>query len=215
VAPVRVSPVARETQPGWEATELPVAWGNAEVTGATSAGGFPPGADPQWPGGGPGGGGCGRSEGPAFATPRHLNRVTAVLLAGLVAVAGFAAGVGVQKRHDAGLTVPGLSGIAPQAAGFAGSGGFGGAGSHGGLTAGGMSPGVPDVVGRVFSVSTGGVRVTERTGAVVSVVVPESASVTAPGLGGLTIGEAVSVLGTRAADGTVTAVSVTGHLSSG
>src|SRR5664279_4234823 len=43
--------------------------------------------------------------------PRRTNRLTAVLVAGLVAVAGFAGGVLTQKNHDAGLTASAASGI--------------------------------------------------------------------------------------------------------
>ena len=49
----------------------------------------------------------------------------------------------------------------------------------------------------------------------ITVTVPPTATVTTDGLGGLVAGDTVSVTGTKAADGTVTATSVTGHRTSG
>jgi len=152
--------------------------------------------------------------------PRRTNRLTAVLVAGLVAVAGFAAGVIVQKQHDANLT-------ATPTAGFAGAGAGAGrqrAGGSTGLGAGGALPGtssgagagaaaagVPVVVGTVKSISGTTLVVTNFAGTAVTVQVPASATVTSSGLGGLAVGVPVSVEGSKAADGTVTATAVVSH----
>jgi hypothetical protein len=65
------------------------------------------------------------------------------------------------------------------------------------------------VTGTVRTVDTDAIEVTDSTGAIVRVFVPRTANVTTPGLGGLAFGDPVSVTGTKAVDGSVTATTVT------
>jgi hypothetical protein len=231
VSPVRVSPPV-----AWERVEQPLAWQHeTQLLSPGSGGGRPPagGYDPDWTGGGGSGGGDDGLFGKALDAPPRTNRVTAVLAAGLVVVAGFAGGVWVQKNHDAGLTASAATLTSAlrsraSAGGFAGAGGYGGAsGSYGGGYGGsgtgtGAASGsgagvatVPVVVGTVASISGGTLRVKNFADALITVVVPESATVTSTGLGGLSVGVPVSVVGTKAADGTVTAAAITGHRATG
>jgi hypothetical protein len=156
--------------------------------------------------------------------PRRTNRLTAMLVAGLVAVAGFAVGVIVQKQHDASLTASPTAGFAGAGAGRQRAGGFTGsggavpaAGSGAGAAPSGAAPsgaagsGVPVVVGTVKSVSGTTLVVTDFAGTAVTVQVPASATVTTSGLGGLAVGVPVSVEGSKAADGSVTATAVVSH----
>jgi hypothetical protein len=61
----------------------------------------------------------------------------------------------------------------------------------------------------VVSVSSGGLVVKNFAGAMVTVHVGVGVPVTTSGLGGLKAGASVSVTGTKAGDGSVTATSVT------
>lgn len=161
-----------------------------------------------------------------WTPPRRVNRFTVLLAAGLVAALGFAGGVLVQKNHDsgqAGTPGAGTSGRALAANGFAGAGGgfaggFGGAFPGGGTTGGtgsgtgsgaGTGSGTPVVVGTVVSVGRGSFVVKNFAGTQVTVRVPAGASITTRGLTGLRTGVSVSVVGTKAGDGSVTATSVT------
>lgn len=159
--------------------------------------------------------------------PRRPSRVTAALLAGIVAAAGFAGGAYVQKRHDAGLTSAaagpaggaaafrgGFGGTAPR--GVEAPGGFGdaapgaGSGAGSGGAAGGSGTAAPAVVGKVVAVSGTTLTVRNFAGRTVKVTVPDGASVTtAVPLPSLKAGTSVSVTGTAAVDGTVTATGVT------
>jgi hypothetical protein len=58
-------------------------------------------------------------------------------------------------------------------------------------------------------------KVTNFAGTIVTVTVPVTTTVTVTGLGGLTVGAPVSVVGTKAADGTVTATSITSRKATG
>jgi hypothetical protein len=165
--------------------------------------------------------------------PRRSNRLTAVLAAGLVAVAGFTGGVLAQKQHDAGLASSaasngsaarnraaaggfsgfGTAGGAP--GGFAGASGPGAAGAESAAGAGGAAAQVPVVVGTVASITGTTLKVKNFADAVVTVQVPATATVTTPGLTGLKVGMSVSVVGAKAADGTVTATAVTGRVPTG
>jgi hypothetical protein len=71
------------------------------------------------------------------------------------------------------------------------------------------------VTGTVRTVDTDAIEVTDSTGAIVRVFVPKTATVTTPGLGGLAFGDPVSVTGTTAVDGSVTATAVTARRTSG
>jgi hypothetical protein len=173
--------------------------------------------------------------------PPRTNRLTALLATGLLAVLAFAGGVFVQKNNDAGLTSSTASAVSAlrsraAAGGFGGSasGGFAGSGSggFGGSAAGGSAAGgagsgsgsgsggtaasdIPVVVGTLHTISGATLTVMNFGGTVVTVKVPATATVTTTGLGGLTVGASVSVAGTKAADGTVTATAVTSRRTTG
>jgi hypothetical protein len=147
--------------------------------------------------------------------PKRLSRVTAVLVAGIVAAAGFAGGALVQKHHDAGLTSAGGAAGAFRrqgtGTGTGGAEGFPGGGFPvGGTGAGGSGAAAPAVVGRVVSVSGNTLTVKNFAGRTVTVTVPEGTSVTSVvPLSSLKAGTSVSVTGTAGADGSVTASGVT------
>jgi hypothetical protein len=109
----------------------------------------------------------------------------------------------------------GTGGFTGQAGTGAGAGGTAAAGGGGGGTAAGggtASTGTPVVVGTVSKVSGTTITVKNFAGKSVTVKVPASASVTVTGkaaLKGLKAGESISVVGTKASSGTVTATSVT------
>jgi hypothetical protein len=165
----------------------------------------------------------------AWQAPKRTNRLTAVLVVALLVVVGFAGGVLVQKHHDSSLVAGGAAAGARRAFGTGGAAGAGsgGAGSTGGRTqrgdqasaapgAGGGDEGAADaageppvVTGTIRTVDTDAIEVTDESGTIVRVFVPRTATVTTLGLGGLTFGTAVSVAGTKAVDGSVTATSVT------
>lgn len=174
---------------------------------------------------------------PVWTSPRRVSRLTVLLVVGLVATSGFAAGVLMQRHHDAGL-ISASAGGAAAARNLArgnGLGGFGGTPGQadppgrpgiGGGEAGpgqsamgpngrsaggdpGSSAGTPVVVGTVVSVGSGALVVQNFAGTKVTVRVPAGTPVTAVGLTGLRPGATVSVIGTKASDGTVTASMVT------
>ncbi|HEY6423312.1 MAG TPA: hypothetical protein VIY28_08745 [Pseudonocardiaceae bacterium] len=134
---------------------------------------------------------------PDWERPRRTNRLTAVLVTGLIAAAAFAGGVAVQKNHDTGLTAAMRAASGPRnpAAG-------GGSRARTGAD-------VPVVVGTIESISGTTVKVTNSAGSVITVTVPPTATVTTTGPAGLTVGEQVSVVGTKTADTAVTATALT------
>jgi hypothetical protein len=67
------------------------------------------------------------------------------------------------------------------------------------------------VTGTVTKVEVMTMTVIDSSGTAVTVLVPVSATVTSAGLGGLSVGDQATVTGTKAADGTITATSVTTH----
>jgi hypothetical protein len=148
--------------------------------------------------------------------PRRTNRLTTLLLVGLLIVVGFIAGVAVQKHHDAGLFPGAGTATARNRAGGAGGSGTGGTrtGDQGrsGAAAGTGAPDDqqrPIVTGTVGTVSGDTITVTNTGGAPATVLVPQTATVTTSGLTGLAAGAPVTVDGTRGADGTVPATAVT------
>ncbi len=168
---------------------------------------------------------------PSWQGPRRLNRLTVLLAAGIVAAGGFFGGVLVQKAHDRGLTSSSasLAGLAQRfrAAGGAGGGGlgeFGGGPGAAGATGTGTGTGTgagtgtsgsgaaaqatPVAVGTVLSITGNTLTIKNFGGRTVVVHVPPGTPVTASGLSGLRPGVSVSVAGTKAADGSVTATSV-------
>ncbi len=159
--------------------------------------------------------------------PRRTSKATALLAAGIVAAAGFAAGAYLQRSHDQGLIPTASAGAGAGArAGFGGGAGFGGAAGFGGGTAGaggtgrasgaagagqagaGAAAQAPAVVGTVSAVHGSTVTVKNFGGAAIEVHVSDTTSVTSVGLGGLKPGATVAVFGTKAGDGSVTATSI-------
>ncbi|MGV8966280.1 MAG: DUF5666 domain-containing protein [Cellulomonas sp.] len=150
--------------------------------------------------------------------PPVANRLTRVLLVAILVVAGFGGGVLLQKSHGTSST-----GSVTFAGGFTpgrGAGARPGLGTAPGdagarlSAAGGTSPAAasvvaPAVVGTVAAVSGATLSVLNFAGATVSVSVPDTATVTTPGLAPLSVGETVSVVGTAAPDGSIVATSVT------
>jgi hypothetical protein len=161
----------------------------------------------------------------SWNAPKKTNRLTAALVVALLVVAGFAGGVLVQKHHDVGLAAA-AAGVAPRRAGGAGNGGGRGQGAPssaaptagagaGAGTAGDTATGAPVVEGTVRTVNKDSIEVTDGSGAVVRVFVPQSATVSARGLGGLAFNDPVSVAGVKEVDGSVTATSVTVRAAGG
>ena len=135
---------------------------------------------------------------------RHLGALTGTLLAALLAAGTFAGGVLAQKSHDRGLLAGATVGRAGRAAAFAG-GGFGGAGSGTAATG-------PVVIGTVVSSTATSLVVKNFAGRTVTVSLGEGTAVTrstAVAPAALRPGTAVSITGTTAPDGSVTATAVT------
>jgi hypothetical protein len=177
---------------------------------------------------------------PDWDKPKRTNKLTWVLVALLVAALAFAGGVTVQKNHDEALAVAaaGTRTRANQSAALGGGGGAGGgfgSSSGSGSGSGGSGPGsggapsgsgtttggsggtdaTPVAIGTVKSISGTTFTLTNFAGTVVTVTVPPTATVTTNGLQGLAVGATVSVAGTTAADGNVTATSVTSRKTGG
>jgi hypothetical protein len=158
----------------------------------------------------------------SWNAPKKTNRLTAALVVALLVVAGFAGGVLVQKHHDVGLAAA-AAGVAPRRAGGTGGGNGGGRGQGASSStaptadtgAGVGAAGAPVVEGTVRTVNKDSIEVTDGSGAVVRVFVPQSATVSARGLGGLAFNDPVSVAGVKEVDGSVTATSVTVRAAGG
>lgn len=160
--------------------------------------------------------------GPDPSRPK-LGRLGALLAAGIVAALAFTGGVLVQKNHDRGLSGAargGMPGIGDQegAAQRGPDGGAGMPGGDGGTGAGGSTTdsgssgasATPVVVGSIVSVKGSALTVKNFAGKSVTVHVPDDTPVTVPGLSGaVRAGATVSVTGTTATDGTVTAATIT------
>ena len=149
----------------------------------------------------------------AFAPRRHVPRLTKLLFVMIIGTLAFGGGVLVQKQHDASLTsTPGsLAGL------FAGglpTGGGGGLPTSVGNTTGGngSSGDVPVLIGTVESVAGADLTVKDLGGT--SHLVHATATTTISVVstdwsGSLKVGATVSVQGSKAADGSVTATAVT------
>jgi hypothetical protein len=156
-----------------------------------------------------------------FAEVGHRpGRTTVALVAGIVTALAFIGGVAVQKHFGGtgavGGTGPVAAGLAGRARGSLGAGGGFGGGFGAGQPAGGQASrtaaATPVVVGTVTKLSGNRLTVKNLGGKTVAVKVPEGATVTLVAgkrLVQLAAGATVSVAGTTAADGTVTASSVT------
>lgn len=145
---------------------------------------------------------------------RRLPALTKLLLAGILVAVAFAGGVFIQKQHDAGLT----SGAQGLPAGLAGGGFPGGGQTAGGGAASGTGTGSgsatsgPVLVGTVVSVSGDTVTVKDLGGTDHTVRVSSTTTLAAAGAdwaNALKSGATVSVNGTKADDGSVTATGVT------
>lgn len=161
--------------------------------------------------------------------PRRANRLTWILLAAIVAALAFAGGVTVQKSHDATLfgavatraraatgTGAGTGGQGRSDAAGTGQGGGTGQGAGAGSGTGGDTSGAgsadattPVAVGTITSVSGQTLTLTDFGGTVITVHIPATATVTTVGLNPPAVGSPVSIVGTKAPDGSVTAGSVT------
>jgi hypothetical protein len=149
------------------------------------------------------------------------SRLTVILLAAILAAAAFGGGVLVQKHYGASSTAATGTGLPSGFPSFAGGGGFpGGAGGPsvtgtgggGGGAGGGAATNTPSVVGTVVKVSGTTVTVKNFAGKTVTVKVPAGTTISLSStlsLTGLKSGTTVSVVGTTAADGSVTASAVT------
>jgi hypothetical protein len=160
---------------------------------------------------------------------RRPGRLTVFLLAGILVAGAFVGGAVAQKHFGAPAAAAasgrqGAAGFGRQfggtgtfGGGSGGSGGFGGFGGAGGSAAGGSAAGgaaadTPAVVGQVVKVSGTTVTVRNFAGKTVTVKVPAGTAVSlssALSLSGLKAGTSVSVVGTKAADGSITASAVT------
>lgn len=142
---------------------------------------------------------------PDWSPPPRTNRLTVVLAAALVAAAGFLGGVFAQQAYDSGT---GAHATGPSVRGGGGVrvAGPGGAGATAQPT---TAAAAPAVVGTIASISGSTLTVTNFAGAAVTVAVPPTAHVTTSGMGGLTVGATIAVVGTKGADGVVTAASIT------
>lgn len=154
---------------------------------------------------------------------RRPGKLTLALAGAIVLVGVFGAGVLTQKHFGGTTVVAGAAGgaRARAAGGFSGEGvfpggqgGFGGQGLNAagasGSSSGGPAAAAPVVVGTVVKVSGNTVTVKNFAGKLVTVTVPSGTSVTRAGsVSDLSKGTTVSVAGSKASDGSVTASSVT------
>ena len=156
-------------------------------------------------------------------------RLTLALAAGIVLAGAFGAGVLVQKhfggtgvttgaatagngfsRAGEGFTRGSFPGSAAGGAGAAAGGAGAAAGGAGAAAGGAGTSSTPVVVGTVVKASGRTITVKNFGGTKVTVTVPDGASVTtSSSVSKLTAGTTVSVAGSKASDGSVTASSVT------
>ncbi len=149
----------------------------------------------------------------AFAPRRSVPRLTKLLFVLIIGTLAFGGGVLVQKQHDASQTSPTGSLASLFAGGLPTGGGGGLPTSLGNTTSGNGSSGdVPVLIGTVESVAGADLTVKDLGGT--SHVVHATATTTISVVstdwsGSLKVGVTVSVQGTKAADGSVTATAVT------
>jgi hypothetical protein len=155
---------------------------------------------------------------------RHVPALTKLLFVAIIGALAFGGGVLVQKQHDATLTsasrLPDFASLfggggLPAGPGAGGGGGAAssapGAGGTGGST-GGSTGQLPVLIGTVESISGSDLTVRDLGGTahVVHATATTTLSViSADWSGSLKAGATVSVQGTKAADGSVTATAVT------
>jgi hypothetical protein len=160
----------------------------------------------------------------AFTRPRRTNGWTRLIVAALVGVVGFGGGVLAQKSHDVELVSSGaFAGRARSGAGGPGGSGRGGApggagwpggpggsgGSGGSGEAASADTALPAVVGTVTAVAAARLVVTNFAGTAVAVTITPTTTVTLVGTTSLATGLSASAVGTKAADGSVTATAIT------
>ncbi len=117
-------------------------------------------------------------------------------------------GSGRSGQAGAGQGNAGQGGGGQGGAGGAGQGGTGGS-AAGGTAASGDTGAAPVAVGTISAISGQTLTLTDFGGNKITVKLAAGATVTTPGLSGPTVGAPVSVVGTKAPDGTVTATAVT------
>lgn len=148
---------------------------------------------------------------------RRVPRITKVLLVGILVAAGFGGGVMIQKNFGASSasspsSFPSFAGGLPAGFPTGGGGGGGGGASNDGSGQGSTAASGPVVVGTVVSVSGNDVTIKDLGGATHIVHVAATTGLATAGVDwstSLKPGSTVSVNGTKADDGSVTATTVT------
>jgi len=150
-----------------------------------------------------------------FAEPPPKRRVpvlTKGLIVGILMVVAFGGGVMIQKQHDA-SSASASSGFPSFAGGIpAGAGAGGGGASNGGASGGSTAASGPVVVGTVVGVAGNDVTVKDLGGSTHVVHVSATTGLATTSVTwstSLKPGTTVSVNGTKADDGTITATTVT------
>ena len=143
---------------------------------------------------------------------RRVPALTKGLIVGILVVVAFGGGVMIQKQHDAGSAsassgFPSFAGGIPAGAGAGGSGA-----STGGASAGSTAASGPVVVGTVVGVAGNDVTVKDLGGSTHVVHVSATTGLATTSVDwstSLKPGTTVSINGTKADDGTITATTVT------
>jgi Domain of unknown function (DUF5666) len=152
-------------------------------------------------------------------SPQRLGIWTGLLLGALVCSCAFLGGVEIQKHHDSGVTSPfgPVASLSGGGGGFPAGGLFGGTGTGtaatGSATTGtGADPSALAVVGAVTKISPANLTVTDLGGTTHTVLITGKTTITTTyrtSVKPLAVGDIVSVAGTTAANGSVTASAVT------
>jgi hypothetical protein len=143
---------------------------------------------------------------------RRVPALTKGLIVGILVVVAFGGGVMIQKQHDAG-SASASSGFPSFAGGIpAGAGAGGGGASNGGASGGSTAASGPVVVGTVVGVAANDVTVKDLGGSTHVVHVSATTGLATTSVDwstSLKPGTTVSINGTKADDGTITATTVT------
>jgi len=147
------------------------------------------------------------------AAPRKwFNRATPALLGAVLLAGGFLGGVAVQKQWGRASSSGGTSATTAGGGGFAGQmpGGMSASGMPGGGFGGNTGAGGSTTTGTLKSVTSSALTMTTAAGKTVTVKISESTKVQrTTTLAELTAGQSLSVQGSTATDGSITATSVT------
>jgi hypothetical protein len=138
----------------------------------------------------------------------RLKLVTLVLLVAAAAAGAFWTGTVVQKHNGPASTSGSAAALISRFRSAAAGAGAGGAGSGGGF---GASRVAPTASGTLTDMTGTTLYLTDASGALIKVVTTPSTTVTRTGVGQpgtLTIGDTITVEGTKGTDGTVTATRV-------